>query len=265
MLINSLLSSSEVWYGVENNHIEKLEKCDRILLTRLFSVPFSCSYEAVFLETGCLPIRFIIQGRRLMYYWTLLNKSSNELVKKFFEVQKQFASNNDWILQITEDKKALDIDLSEQSIQSMKKHKFKKYIKEKLHAKATQFLFKNKSKHSKSNNLNSFSLQDYVSTEKLNTREKKLLFSLRTRSIHVKTNYKTMYKFNMKCFLCENDEDSEKHLLKCPKILENIDNPTEVQNACYENIYSQNLDDQIIVTKIYDKIFKTRNILLKQK
>ena len=68
MLINSLLSSSEVWYGVENNHIEKLEKCDRILLTRLFSVPFSCSYEAVFLETGCLPIRFIIQGRRLFKF-----------------------------------------------------------------------------------------------------------------------------------------------------------------------------------------------------
>ena len=105
MLINSLLSSSEVLYGIESKHIEQLEKCDRILLTRLFNVPFSCSYEAVFLETGCLPVRFILQGRRLNYFWTLLNKPNNELVKKFFEVQKHYVSNNDWILQIEEDKK----------------------------------------------------------------------------------------------------------------------------------------------------------------
>ena len=85
------------------------------------------------------------------------------------------------------------------------------------------------------------------------------------RSVHVKTNYKSMYKFNMTCFLCQNDEDSERHLLKCPKILENIDNPTDLENISYENIYSQNIDEQIIVSKIFDKIFKVRNILLKQK
>ena len=82
MLINSLLSSSEVLYGIKNKHIEILEKCDRDLLIRLFSVPFTCSYEAVYLEIGCSPIRFILQGRRLLYYWTLLNKPEDELVKR---------------------------------------------------------------------------------------------------------------------------------------------------------------------------------------
>ena len=63
MLINSLLSRSESMYNIEKKHIEKLESCDRDLLVRLFSVPHTCSYEALYLETGCLPIRFIIQGR----------------------------------------------------------------------------------------------------------------------------------------------------------------------------------------------------------
>ena len=79
MLINSLLSSSETLYGINEKHIQILEKCDRDLLTRLFSVPFTCSYEAVFLESGCLPVRFILQGRRLVYYWTLLI-SDNRMV-----------------------------------------------------------------------------------------------------------------------------------------------------------------------------------------
>ena len=89
MLINSILCSSEVLYGINNKHIETLEKCDKLFFTKLFNVPGSCSYEAFFLESGAIPIRFILIGRRLMYYWSLLNKSENELAKAFFEVQKK--------------------------------------------------------------------------------------------------------------------------------------------------------------------------------
>ena len=89
MLVNSMLSSSEVLYGLNNKHLQILESCDRALLTRLFGVPMTCSYEAVYMETGLLPIRSILLGRRLMYYWTLLNKPETELVKKVFNVQKE--------------------------------------------------------------------------------------------------------------------------------------------------------------------------------
>ena len=104
MLINSVLSSSETLYNIEMKHITKLEKCDTDLLTKIFNSPVTTSYEAVYLETGCLPIRFILQGRRLLYYWTILNKSDEELVKKVFDAQKEFSSKNDWILQIEKDK-----------------------------------------------------------------------------------------------------------------------------------------------------------------
>jgi len=61
-----------------------------------------------------------------MYYWTLLNKPKEELVTKVFDVQKDFFCNNDWIIQIENDKKALDIDKSENDIKTMKKYSFKK-------------------------------------------------------------------------------------------------------------------------------------------
>jgi len=164
MLINSLLSSSESLYKVEKKHIEKIESCDRDLLARIFSVPRTCSYESFYLETGCLPIRFILQGRRLMYFWNILNKPEDELVKKVFLTQMKFPSKNDWILQIEEDIKSLDINLSHGSIKSMKKLAFKKLLKKKMLEKSTEFIFtmKNKENRSKSKNLNSYKLQSYL-------------------------------------------------------------------------------------------------------
>jgi len=96
----------------------------------------------------------------------------------------------------------------------------------------------------------------------MTTKQKKLLFSLRTRSVDVKTNYKSKYKFNMQCRLCEKFEDSEKHYLECEKMLANIGSNFDLTRAKYENIFSSDLKDQISITKIYEQIFKTRTKLL---
>ena len=264
MLINSMLSSSEVLYGVKNTHLEMLESCDKSLLVRLFGVPSSCSYEAVYLETGILPVRFILKGRRLMYYWTLLNKSEDELVKKFFDIQKEHSVKDDWIEQIQNDLNSLDIDLNEQEIKVMKKEVFKSALKKKLQEKATVFLMNYREKHSKTQNLKSYKLQSYLSSNKLTTNEKKLLFSLRTRSIHVKRNYKNKYKFNMKCSLCEDDsqEETEIHLLKCVKILAEIKNTLDITSAKYGDIFSENIEDQVTITKTFNEVLKIRKVLL---
>ena len=129
MLINSVLCSSEVLYGIKSDHIDTLEKCDKLFFSKIFGVPNSCAYESFFLETGAIPIRFIIIGRRLIYYWTLLNKSEDELAKKFLKIQKQFPVCDDWILQVEENLKFCEIDLSEDQIKNMKKNIFKNIVK----------------------------------------------------------------------------------------------------------------------------------------
>ena len=67
----------------------------------------------------------------------------------------------------------------------------------------------------------------------------------------------------MYCSLCQDksEEESEEHLLNCIKILENLDDPTESENATYSDIFSNNLDDQVKITKIFAKIVKTRKRL----
>ena len=146
----------------------------------------------------------------------------------------------------------------------MKKEKFKKLLKRKLSEKSSELLFnlKNKENRSKSKNLNSYKLQNYLQTNLLTTKQKQLLFALRTRSVDVKTNYRSMYQFNIQCRLCDKYEDSERHYLVCEKIINNIDPSIELNSANYDHIFSSDIDEQINITKIYDQIFKLRIKLL---
>ena len=65
----------------------------------------------------------------------------------------------------------------------------------------------------------------------------------------------------MYCSLCKNnEEESEQHLLKCSKILEIIDDRS-ITNAIYKDIFSNNLEDQVRITKIFAKVAKCRQTL----
>ena len=118
--------------------------------------------------------------------------------------------------------------------------------------KTSNFLlnYKPEENRSKVKNLTKFCFQNYLTSDKLSTKDKKLLFSLRTRSIDVKTNYRNKYQFDMHCRLCKsaNEEESEIHLLRCEKITENIAHDINLSTAKYENIFSENIKEQIEIT-----------------
>ena len=97
MLINSILCNSEVLYGLNKTHIESLEAVDTYLWRNVFSSMVSTSIESYFIETNTIPIRYIVMARRLMYYWTILQKEDNELVRKVFETQRLLSNKNDWV------------------------------------------------------------------------------------------------------------------------------------------------------------------------
>ena len=70
----------------------------------------------------------------------------------------------------------------------------------------------------------------------------------------------------MYCRVCQDqtEEESEKHLLKCKILIENIDSDIDISNAKYENIFSDNIEEQVSITKVYNSIFKTRFKLLQE-
>ena len=100
---NGTQYNMEVLHGIQKKHLEMIEECDKMLMTKLFNCPEGTPTEAFFLETSALPFRFILFGRRIMYYWTLLHKLKNELASEVFEAQKLFKSKDSWIVQVEDD------------------------------------------------------------------------------------------------------------------------------------------------------------------
>ena len=257
MLINSVLCSSEVLYGVKLKHLEILEKCDKMFFTKLFSVPQTCSYEAFFLETNALPIRYILIGRRFMYYWLLLNKADNELAKKVYYTQKQHRCKDDWASEIEDNLNLCNIQLTESEIQQMKLEDFKQIVKTQIRIKADEYLCSLRDKHSKTEQLTSYSFQNYLQSAELSTEEQKLLFQLRTRSTLTKGNYRNQYKFDMSCRYCKDKDsfESDPHLLLCPTIKNHLQGTTNISSVKYEDIFGD-VCKQTSVAQVYQAIFK---------
>ena len=61
--------------------------------------------ETFFLEAGVLPVRFIIAQRRLLYFWQIMHRKDEDLMKRFYQAQKVSKTNNDWAELIENDKK----------------------------------------------------------------------------------------------------------------------------------------------------------------
>ena len=92
--------------------------------------PISTGVPALYLELGCIPIRFIIMGRRIMFLNYILNCDPNETISKVFWAQEADPLPNDWVCTVKEDIKVLG--LSKYSINEigiMKKNKLKEIVK----------------------------------------------------------------------------------------------------------------------------------------
>ena len=83
MLINGIL------HAVTEEDIKGLEKVDEHLLRSIVNGHAKTPLEFIYLETGALPIRFIIASRRMMYLQTILKRPDNELIKRIFKAQAE--------------------------------------------------------------------------------------------------------------------------------------------------------------------------------
>ena len=74
MLVNGTLFNSEAWHGMDEKDILLLEKVDEALLRGLLNAHSKVPLESLYLETGCIPNRYIIKSRRLSYLYNILQK-----------------------------------------------------------------------------------------------------------------------------------------------------------------------------------------------
>ena len=149
MFLNGILTNSEVWHGIKDDDLVKLEQVDECLLRGIFEAPSKTPKEALYLESGVQPIRFIIKSRRLIYLHHILTRKDSELISRILYAQKRKPVKGDWINLIDDDMKQMNIELEFEQIKKLSKIKYKKYVKQKIKHEAFKYLETIKQTHSK--------------------------------------------------------------------------------------------------------------------
>ena len=109
LLLSTLLSNSESWYNLTKKDIKDLESIDEQYMRRVLSAHSKTPIELLYLESGYIPIQFILKSRRLNFLWYILQQDPKSLLYKFFNAQLNNPIKGDWILTVKENLKELQI------------------------------------------------------------------------------------------------------------------------------------------------------------
>ena len=99
-ILSSILSSSEVWYGITQVELERLKQVDEMWMKELMECSSSVPRDLLYLELGIVPIRYVIQIRRLLYLQHILKQKKDSLLHRFFMAQLPNPTHRDWVSRV---------------------------------------------------------------------------------------------------------------------------------------------------------------------
>ena len=128
-----------------------------------------------------------------MFLHHILQQRKDSLLHKFFMSQMNFPTQNDWVSTILEELNELEIDLELEEIELLSKEKFKSIVKDKVEAKAFEYLLKKKEERKSDNAKGKYlvyeqlEMAEYLTPieEDLSISEKKWLFKCRIEDIQI--------------------------------------------------------------------------------
>ena len=262
LFLNGILTNSEAWYGSKLEDIKQLEKMDKILLRKILETPSSTPKCMLYLETGCKPIRFIIQARRVNFLHYILKEDKSSLISRIFHAQNAQPGKNDWAVMITKDLQELEIRLSFQEIRTKSKATFKSLVERASSKRALSFLLEEKDKMRKVSHISICELivQKYLLSQVKNMRIAKFIFQARTRMLNIKANYGKKEP----CPVCLNPTtiDMQEHLLECVKLGGNELSLGEVPR--YDDLFSKDLQKILRIGVILSEKFSRRTEILRK-
>ena len=268
MLLSVLLFNSETWLKLTKASLKKIESVDQMLLRRILQTPISTPIVALYLETGCVPIRFVIKEKRIMFLHHILTREEDALISRVFWAQVNRPAPGDWCHVVTEDLKDLGMEhLTFSAISEMKKDTLKTLLKKQVMETALNYLEGEKEKSSKfrSRSFPYLRTQPYLSNLcSWPSKIKLLYFQWRTRMIKVGYNYGSKDK----CPICSEADDTQQHLLICPKLNDDCTTQTHTEFIldCDKSDNSdQDWDLMYLTLKRLEKAIRCREILLEQR
>ena len=220
LLISSILSGSEVWYGLSLTEIEQLEKIDESLLRQIFESSIFVTKVMLYLELSVLPIRHIIKMRRVLYLQDILKQNENSLLHTFFLAQLKNPTNGDWASQVLQDLEDLQINLKLSKIKEMSKYSYKSIVRKRIQIEALKYLNNIKQKH---NHIRLFTYENwqiakYLCSIELSNTEKKFIFACRSNDLDLKGTKPWFYEDSV-CFCCKSATEDISHIIQCSELL----------------------------------------------
>ena len=255
LLLSTILSNSEAWVNLTKVNVEDLEAIDENFLRNIFGGAHSKTpIETLYLETGCVPIRFILKSRRLNFLHYILSDKEDSLLSKVFRAQCEKPVRGDWVNTVRNDLQKLNIHLDFERIKSHTKESFKRLVKEHVNTEAFKYLKNLQQTHSKARPLqySKFSLQRYLKADSnMTTKEKSFTFSVRTRMIDLKSNFKEG-KNSLNCRLCDKHEETQQNLLICTALV--TDEPMKAQT--YSDLFCEEKEKIYNIAMLLKKKFE---------
>ena len=162
------------------------------------------------------------------------------------------------------------IDMTELEIQNMSKRKFRKLVYESVEKYALSKLIDTAKSQSKCQSIlknineNNFQIQKYLVCDSLIREEQLTLFSLRSFTFPVKSNYKYLFKSDMKCRGCKNETtiENESHLINFCSLFN--EERCSIGTLDHEHIFGT-LDEQISFIKRFKIIARKWKLILENK
>ena len=215
--------------------------------------------ESLYLETGTIPLRFLVKSRRINYLHHILTRNNDELIQKVYKDQCRKPIKDDWAIQVKDDLESVEISLSDEKIKWFRKAKFKKLVRSKIQENALKYLNDLKMSHKKVKTL--IYKKAYLKDSNLSIEKKQLMFRLRTRMLDIKDNFSFLY-LDKECTLGCKDVESQEQLLNCDTIIKNCVELSEDLEVEYEDIVGD-ITQQTKFINLYKYVMDTRKELMK--
>ena len=265
ILRGSTLYACETYYNLSEHELRALEKIDEDFMRQIYETGKGCPLYLLYLEGGQIPARFVIQKQKLNFLYHILQQKKETLLYKFFEAQEKFPVKGDWVNEVKQIIKNLNLKLSFNEIQNMKKIKFKNLIKGRIQKKAMKCLKAKQKKGSQGkiiNYDNQPEMQEYLLPNDLLTLEtQRKLFKFRTRMNFLPSNFPTTNS-KLNCEGPCNNEITNEHLYDCNILDENDENELNYRDIFNGTIENKKRVLSVMETK-YEKLKKYNSNLQK--
>ena len=125
LLLSTLLTNTESWYSLMPKNVSDLEQVDEALLRKIMEAPAKTPVEALYLELGATPIRYLLMMRRILYLHHILHQDPDSMLFKVLTAQIEAPVKGDWVHLVKQDILDLKLDLTIENIATMSKHQIK--------------------------------------------------------------------------------------------------------------------------------------------